>query len=173
MPALSDGFMPNLPTLSSFVLTGFDPACLWLFFSVSALVNLTTFCPQLTVDCCPLCVVFLHSMVVHDYFCAVFCKSLIKPFIKLSRTAVLQVDPTTPVLFTIIITGALSVGTKGEQRRVLSGKCCGRRGGAKTPLLHLALLRYSWARYRSYKWSYGTLQWTDPRVDPATAHYVP
>lgn len=95
-------------------------------------------------DCCPLCVVFLHSMEVQDYFCAVFCKSSIKPFIKLSRTALLLVDPITPVSFTIIITGlvvAHSVGTKAEKRRVLSGKCCGTRGGCQNNFR--ALLR-SW-----------------------------
>lgn len=44
-------------------------------------------------------------MVAHLWLCGVFCiarrpvitKYLIKPFIKLSGTAVLQLDPTTPV----------------------------------------------------------------------------
>lgn len=130
--------MPDSPTLSSFVLLGFDPACLGLF-CVSALVHLTTFCPQLTADYCPLCVVFLHSMVVHGYFCAVFCKSSRKPFIKLSRTSVLQVDPTTPVSFTIIITVAVvaqSVGPRLRRGGFFMERVVVVGEGARTPSEH-------------------------------------
>lgn len=73
----------------------FYPACLGLSFSVTALVNLTTFSPCLRViamclfGLCPPEVLwyFLHTIEVRDYFCAVPCKFSVKLLLKVSRTA--------------------------------------------------------------------------------------